>query len=322
MLSLYGIDPKTAERHFDTWSAWRARVHPDDLPEAQQQALAALQERRPLSQEYRIVKPDGGLRWIETRADFLPDPAGNNVILSGISLDVTDRKLNEMELEQYRNELEQRVQQRTAELREAHDRLLAAERDQARQSERRHLLQEMHDGFGSQLATARLLLGQQQMTHEECSRLLGECLDDVRLLADTLSATESTLERALANYRFRLQHRLARHPVRLQWRIPTTSLPPLSERRILQLIRILQESLSNALTHAHASQIEIEVRHEPGKNLVLTISDDGLGLPETLRYGRGLGHMQSRARAIDARLEFIRLSPGTRIELTLPLEAG
>ena len=87
-------------------------------------------------------------------------------------------------------------------------------------------------------------------------------------------------------------------------------------------MRILQESLSNALTHAHASQIEIEVRHEPGKSLVLTISDDGIGLPETLRYGRGLGHMQSRARAMDARLEFIRLSPGTRIELTLPLEAG
>ena len=87
-------------------------------------------------------------------------------------------------------------------------------------------------------------------------------------------------------------------------------------------MRILQESLSNALTHAQASQIEIEVRQEPEGSLVLAISDDGVGLPETLRYGRGLGHMEARARAVDARLDFIRLSPGTRIELTLPLESG
>ena len=321
MLSLFGYDPGAADRYFDFWSAWRERLHPNDLPAAEQAALAAAREQQPLSLEYRIVLPNGDLRWIETRADILSAPSGDTTILSGISLDVTDRKLNEMELEHYRNELERRVLQRTEELREAHDRLLAVERDQARQSERRHLLQEMHDGFGSQLATARLLLGQQQMTQAECTRLLGECLDDLRLLADTLSATESTLERALANFRFRLQNRLARYPVRIHWRIPAR-LPPLSERRILQFMRILQESLSNALAHAQANQIEIEVRQKAEGSLVLSISDDGVGLPETIRHGRGLGHMEARARAVDARLDFIRLSPGTRVQLTLPPGSG
>ena len=133
------------------------------------------------------------------------------------------------------------------------------------------------------------------MTQAECTRLLGECLDDLRLLADTLSATESTLERALANFRFRVQNRLARYPVRIQWRIPDR-LPTLSERRILQFMRILQESLSNALTHAQASQIEIEVRQKPEGSLVLAITMTGSVCPnpsatagdwDTWRPGRG-----------------------------------
>lgn len=594
MLSLFGFDPSLASTGLEAWTAWQARVHPEDLAKVESVALAAIQQQQPLSLDYRIVRPDGEVRWVETRADILRNPLGEATSLSSISLDVTVRKQAEIELDRYRGELEERVRHRTAELQEAmrqvaakehemrhilenlpipisvvdinaggtftflnhafassfcyaleempslpewlkasvvdddgrsgvtgllqraqqgadvgeplslsqeckilckdqserhvllkdlllegrhimswidltelrqveaelktvrgrlertafeltenipigtfrmvlsagastgrmsflssrflellglerdglaedpmetlrflhsddvpkwkglyaqafaqrqpfiaegrvvdggtlrwvsaesvvrnlpdgstawegiladvsaqkeakalvqaaHGQLMVVEREQARQAERQHLLQEMHDGFGSQLATARLLMGQGQMTQGECTQLLGECLDDLRLLADTLSTTESTLDKALANYRYRCQNRLAQVPVRIDWHVGLAGLSPLSERIILQIMRILQEALGNALRHAQAGQIGIDVRCRSDGGLALAVTDDGIGLPETITYGRGLAHMESRAHSIGARLELIRLTPGTRIALTLPLKSG
>lgn len=322
MLELFGINPGGFGKNFDSWAAWRSKVHPEDLAKAETLALAAARERKPLSLGYRIVDPDGSVRWIETRADINRNQAGVATSLSGISLDVTTRMQAEIELDRYRQELEERVRVRTNQIKnlmqESHDQRIIVEREQARQSERQHLLQEMHDGFGSQLATARLLMEQGQISQAECTQLLGECLDDLRLIADTLSATGSTLIKALANYRYRCQNRLAHVHARVDWQLELAGTPPLSERVILQILRILQEALANALKHSHAQHIGIDFRYE-NSHLLMKISDDGVGIPEAMTYGRGLSHMESRARSIGAQLEFVRLRPGTRIAFNLPL---
>jgi PAS domain S-box-containing protein len=128
MESLFGFSPNRDE-DFDNWAAWRAAVHPDDLSMAEEVSLAAAREQRPLALDYRIVRPDGELRWIETRADIHRDETGKPRSLAGISLDVTERRLAELELATYRDQLEGMVAERTAELQAATRRLADKERN-------------------------------------------------------------------------------------------------------------------------------------------------------------------------------------------------
>ena len=129
MMTLFGFEPIATHENFDTWAAWRATVHPDDLAEAERASLAAAREQRPLSLDYRIVRPDGEIRWIETRADIQRDEAGRPRSLAGISIDVTGRNLAERELATYRDQLEAMVADRTAELRAATRQLADKERN-------------------------------------------------------------------------------------------------------------------------------------------------------------------------------------------------
>ena len=84
------------------------------------------------------------------------------------------------------------------------------------------------------------------------------------------------------------------------------------------LFRIVQEALNNALKHAQAGAIWIEARYEPEhRALLLSVADDGVGLPTPLVYGRGLRNIQRRAREIGAELSIPASEPGTRISLRL-----
>ncbi|QKT04075.1 PAS domain-containing protein [Ectothiorhodospiraceae bacterium 2226] len=69
-----------------------ADIHPEDAP----RVTAAIERaRRGLSDyevEYRIVRPDGQVRWVEAKAHVTRDPEGNALRLSGVCMDVTARK--------------------------------------------------------------------------------------------------------------------------------------------------------------------------------------------------------------------------------------
>lgn len=83
--------------------------------------------------------------------------------------------------------------------------------------------------------------------------------------------------------------------------------------------RIAQESLTNALRHAHASQVELLLDDEQGQQLRLQIIDDGDGFEPSAPRGLGLIVMRERAQAAGGTLQ-IRSSPGsgTHIDLQLP----
>ncbi len=88
--------------------------------------------------------------------------------------------------------------------------------------------------------------------------------------------------------------------------------------------RIMREAIANAFRHAHARQIEFDVRY--GKRMLrLRVRDDGIGIERNLlgREGRerhwGLPGMRERAQAIGARFEvWSELGKGTEIELAIP----
>ncbi len=86
--ALYGLKPGTFE---GTYEDWAKRVHPDDLPEAERQARESL-ESGELHAEWRVVWPDGSIRWLAARTRVFYDGHGNPSRMLGINLDITDRK--------------------------------------------------------------------------------------------------------------------------------------------------------------------------------------------------------------------------------------
>jgi PAS domain S-box-containing protein len=72
---------------------WRARVHPDDLPQLDAiRCRAFAEQRREHNTEYRIFGPDGGERWIESRGLVSYDGAGHPIRIVGVNIDITERK--------------------------------------------------------------------------------------------------------------------------------------------------------------------------------------------------------------------------------------
>jgi signal transduction histidine kinase len=90
------------------------------------------------------------------------------------------------------------------------------------------------------------------------------------------------------------------------------------------LYRIAREAVRNAFRHAHATEIELDVRYDEGA-LRLRIRDDGSGIdPQVLSVGKRKGHyglpgMRERATSIGGHLEIWSESRrGTEIEITIP----
>jgi signal transduction histidine kinase len=88
----------------------------------------------------------------------------------------------------------------------------------------------------------------------------------------------------------------------------------------IALFRIAQEAINNAVSHAQASQVAIQMRSRAGL-IELTVADNGKGLPKRrIRIGRGLDNMKTRAKLISARFA-IQPGPGgagTIVAITLP----
>jgi two-component system, NarL family, sensor histidine kinase UhpB len=159
--------------------------------------------------------------------------------------------------------------------------------EQRLEEERRLIAHELHDEFGQSVTAIRSLaqaiVGQSsQPPMQEAARLISE--EAARLYdamhgliprlapaaADALSLSEA-LEGLVRDLQSRhpavmltLKHELAGHPG-----------PGVS----LAAYRVVQEGLINALRHAHASRIDVELRAE-NRSLTVMVTDDGVGLPQ------------------------------------------
>jgi PAS domain S-box-containing protein len=103
---------------------WKQIVHPDDRALAEASAHDLLAQGF-FESEYRIVRPDGEVRWVFDRKTMVRNRLGEPVRMGGIISDITERKRAEAEILKLNAELEQRVQQRTEQLSEANRNLEA-----------------------------------------------------------------------------------------------------------------------------------------------------------------------------------------------------
>ena len=101
---IYGFDSR---RGMPRWEERQQRVHPEDRDKWQGTIEHAIRERSDYNLEYRIVLPDGTLKWVHTVGHPVSNPAGELVQFVGSSMDVTDRKRSEDELKAAFEEIKQ-----------------------------------------------------------------------------------------------------------------------------------------------------------------------------------------------------------------------
>jgi signal transduction histidine kinase len=251
--------------------------------------------------------------------------------------EIRERKKLTAELEQAKQKLSLRVDERTEELNlEISARKESEVRFKAVIGERTRLAQELHDGLQQGLTGVALQLDtafrlrdrapDQEVHHLELARnLMRQTHADLRSSVWNLrsrSQEDFSLVEALRQSVGRFTEGTA-----VAVEVSQTGEPqPLSELQEENLLRIGQEALTNAIKHSKSERMEIHLDFSPGL-LVLRIRDFGIGFSPDHVHGPAEGHfglsgMLERAQRIGGSLE-IHSTPGagTLIEATLRITA-
>lgn len=255
---------------------------------------------------------------------------GFSTVLLAYALVCADYVMRELSRAESSNELlEARVREKSRELEHSYTLLRESERASARAQERARFNREIHDGLGAQLITALRGVERDALSKDQVVQTLQEGLDELRLLMDSADLGRS-LHGALVAWRNRWDARLQAIGLQLHWSVADDlDGLELGSDATLQIMRVLQESVTNTLKHAGAQHISIWAWREAGTvdALRLEIQDDGRGLPAqpTAASGRGLRHMTQRAERLGARLVVANAPApqrGVLVSLSLPLREG
>jgi PAS domain S-box-containing protein len=234
------------------------------------------------------------------------------------------RRNAEEALRKARDELELRVQQRTADLETANVKLQAAITERERlehelleitEKERRRIGLDLHDDLGQKLSGIALMTKGLELKlakfdaqeAQEAARIYGllqQAMNHASDVAHDLAALDlkendlpAALDRLAAqagelfdiSCRFKAQGRV----------------PPLDQNTVTQLYKIAQEAVTNAIKHGKARRVLLSLAGQPGQ-VVLAIQNDGVPFPDLQSHsqtGMGLRIMHYRANLIGASLD-------------------
>lgn len=248
------------------------------------------------------------------------------LLLVALAAPLVDRFMRVLsDAEVARTDLETRVREREQMLKRNYERLRDSERVQATAAERQRIMQDMHDGLGSQLLSSLMLVERGALTQHQVAQILRESIDDMRLAIDALAQGNTDLLASLGNLRFRMEPRFRAAGIDLTW--DARGLPEeinINPDAVLPILRIVQEALTNALKHSHAKAVSVVMTVDPaddGPWLHVRVTDNGRGIAGERVGGRGLLNMRNRAGRIGAQLKLESVpGAGTRVKLTYRLE--
>jgi len=315
---------------------WMDSIHPEDREKIENEY--SYENRTQVIEgkyksEFRIIRPDGTVCWISDRAFPVLNEEGNPIRIAGISQDITELKLIEQELQEAKETLELRVQERTMELRQRNRQLknLLAHLENVREEERVHIAREVHDELGQILLAFKFDLSELEELISPDSKGIGNLVKKLIKDADT---TLESVQRILTRLRPQVLDIFGVGPA-FEWQAnefqnqtgitcEVNHFPEnlqIEKDKSLILFRIFQEVLMNVKHHAQASRVQINFSVN-SEDMIMEIKDNGVGLKaENVNDPQSFGILgiQERADLLGGTASF-RSNPGegTTVSIRLP----
>ena len=261
-------------------------------------------------------------------------------------VDITERRRAADALRAAKEELEQRVRERTHALETAlrQVRELAARSEAVREEERTRIAREVHDEFGSLLVALKMDVnwldkrlseqarrapdeaeGMRERLRSKCqnmSRLIESAVDNVGRIITDLRPSILDHQGLWAALEWQAQEFVASAELRLDWAMAVDGAPTPAEPLAIAVFRIFQEMLSNVGRHARASRVAVNIRHDAGW-LHLSVQDDGVGAAAQAFESAdayGVMGMRERARHFGGGIQITStVGRGTRMALSIAL---
>jgi PAS domain S-box-containing protein len=299
-------------------------------------------------EEVVIARPDGSRVTVWVHIDPIRDEDGTIVGVVNFFRDVTERKQREAErhklyeetetqaarLREAHEQLELKVQQRTASLR-----LLSSQLMHLQDDERRRISRELHDSVGQHLSLAKMSLQAfarsipngnvlDRRLYLEAEENVEAAIRETRTVSYLLHPPLLDELGLVAAVNWYADGFRKRSGILLETEIPT-ELPRLASDKETALFRIVQESLTNIHRHSGASKASIKIMvyedvvrlevHDNGKGMA---GPAKLALSEgTANLGVGIPGMRERLRELEGSLT-ISSDNGTRLVAALPITSS
>lgn len=316
----------------------RKITYSDDLEKTMHAFERALRKGEPTEIEKRYIRKDGSPLWVNVSDAPERDAAGRPKSVVAVVIDLTARKKAEAALQKSRELLEQLVERRTEALRIANAELkgeierrkgLEGEILEISDREQHRLAQELHDGICQHLTAVAFMarsVGLRLKNHrvievkdiEKIAELVNNAATDTRNLSRALHRFDVDAAGLVEALEDLVDREMWRTPCRLEVK-PSFHLD--DDTVAAHLYRIAREAVINANKHAQARQIVVKLERSGQRQMVLSVTDDGVGVRKARNRARGLGFhiMNYRARLMGGQLKVE--SPkkgGTRVACCLP----
>jgi PAS domain S-box-containing protein len=314
-----------------TFDAFLEGIYPDDRSRVKQAVEQALAGDGKYHMEYRQLRADGTVGWMEASAQVVVDSENRPMKMMGVCWDISNRKLSEQALQEAHEELDARVKERTFEVNRAHERvrLLSARLLQMQDDERRRIARELHDTAGQILVALNLTLVpvEEELLKDhsglarqisESLRLVEELSRDLRTMSHLLHPPLLDEAGLLSAVRWYVEGFAKRSKIEVDLRLDS-AVGRLAAELETAIFRIVQECLTNIHRHSGSSSASIAISTNRSK-VTLEIRDQGKGIPMPLRAGVGIQGMNERVRQLGGELQIQSGQDGTRVTATFPIE--
>jgi PAS domain S-box-containing protein len=318
---------------------WTRYIHEEDREVYLTLYLDATRDRRPFDGQFRFRRFDGQYRWMRSVGRPRLTENGELIGFVGASIDITDIREAQDQLQRWSQELEQAVRLKTGELLDSQERLrvLAAEVGLAEQRERKRIATELHDHLQQMLVFCKLKLGQGKhlaAVVPGCADLIKQ-VDDVLTEALTYSRTlvaelcppvlrEYGLAPAL---KWLGEHMNQRQLLRVSVHVSQDRVP-VSEEQAVLVFQSVRELLINVAKHAGTKEASVLMTCDE-EGLCVEVCDAGCGFDVAVVQPHdgahlpkfGLFSIRERMKAFGGGLEVVTApGKGTTARLTLPLK--
>ena len=283
-------------------------VHPEDRARLLELANRIMVEGGKFSAEFRMFGRDGTIRWMLGKGELLRKEGERFGRISGVTIDVSELKLTQIELEQ-----------------------LAKRLMEAQEEERKRISREIHDDIGQRVA---LLAIELDLVRKELAgnSPLQERMERAQMATDELGSDLHQLSHALHSSKLQylglsaalreLCKRIAdKHSLAVQLECDENKLI-LGEDEALALFRVAQEALNNVVRHSQATRAKVSLLGGPN-DVRLVVYDDGQGFdPSTRSGGIGLIGMRERLRAVGGDFQIVTAQDGgTEVHATVTMQS-